>query len=583
MRQFLRITPYAFLMVLFASITPVLIAQNNCPALVQQALNAIGSNCSNMTRNTACYGYNLVGATFLNEVPEDFFTSPADRAEVNQLETVSTAPLNVEDNRWGVAVMSLQANIPNTLPGQAVTFVLLGDVEVENAVDPDQTFTPADPVDVRANANANVRSGPGLTFNVIGAVASGQTLQTDAQSNDGAWLRVAYNDVIGWIFRDLVTSDVDLTALPTISDQARLPMQAFYLRTGIGQPACEEATADSLIIQGPERITVNFTVNGADVSLGSTAVIRILEGDRMEISVLDGKAVVDGVEVPQGYKTSVCLSPPEDHGLDGEANDQLASCPPSAPEQLTTSEQESWCSLGDVPASLLNYNIPIRCGQGILFPTATPTSVPARPIATATRAADDCAALRPTSPLTDAPSSPTTFYWDGVAAAASYVVVISDGAGNVIQRVSSAGASTNVGVSGLPQGGQIRWLVEAYVGDGLLCTSPSTGLIAVLGPQTVPTATASPTATPPPFVVTWQSCDFDGEEATFTFEVFNININDTVEVSYMSTFEEFVTAFVQGPGIHTLTLFGEPANTVTFRRLSNDETVVITPPPCILV
>jgi len=33
---------------------------------------------------------------------------------------------------WGLAVMQLQPNIPDTLPGQNVTFLLFGDTEIED-------------------------------------------------------------------------------------------------------------------------------------------------------------------------------------------------------------------------------------------------------------------------------------------------------------------------------------------------------------------------------------------------------------------------------------------------------------------
>ncbi|MBL8162999.1 MAG: hypothetical protein JNJ61_13510, partial [Anaerolineae bacterium] len=34
-----------------------------CPALVEQALTQVGGNCSNLGRNSACYGFNQVQAT----------------------------------------------------------------------------------------------------------------------------------------------------------------------------------------------------------------------------------------------------------------------------------------------------------------------------------------------------------------------------------------------------------------------------------------------------------------------------------------------------------------------------------------
>jgi len=112
------------------------LTQEVCPELVvEEALTAIGLNCSNMDVNTACYGYNLVNATRRQEGGPDFFSTPNARAQLSALATLQTGP-NAQGAGWGVAVMSLQANVPDSVPGQAINFLLLGGTEVENAVEP---------------------------------------------------------------------------------------------------------------------------------------------------------------------------------------------------------------------------------------------------------------------------------------------------------------------------------------------------------------------------------------------------------------------------------------------------------------
>lgn len=573
-KRLFRTLPYILFILLFTAIAPVLLAQTECPALVTRALDAMGENCGSMTRNSACYGYNLVGASFVTEVEDDFFTVPADQAPLNEIEALTTSAMSLDEDRWGVAVMSLQANIPDTLPGQAVTFVLMGDVEVENAVDPDTAFSTVDALTVTSRRIANIRSAGSLNANVIGAVGVGETLQADGLSIDGEWLRIVYQDVIGWIFRDLVTTEADLDSLPVITDATRSPMQSFYLRTGIGQVACEEAPADSLVIQGPEHLTVNFTVNGADVTLGSTAAFRILPpGDTMEVTVLDGKVTIGGVEVMQGYKTTLCLSEPEDRGLDGSPNDREVSCGASDPVPLDEAEQEGWCALGDVPENLLNYQIPIECGEGILFPTPTPTRVPSGDSQRPTN--PSCAGLQPTSPLSDVPSSATTFYWDGIPSATSYVVVIQDGGGSTLQHIGSNGANTSVGVSDLVEGSQITWYVEAYAGDDLICTSGAV-TIPVLGSQEPAPAPATP------FDVIITSCIDMGSFAEMVIEFIGAEAGEAIDVSYMNTFEQPVnTTLVVVAGPHLYTLPGAPlSNNMNFLRVATDERVRVPSPVC---
>src|SRR5690606_5248983 len=132
-------------------LAPQMLAQQQvtdatCPVLVQQALEDVGNNCDSLERNNACYGYNQVEAAFFDEQPEAFFSTPSDRAALSILQTIQTAPLSTEESLWGIATLNVQANVPGSLPGQAVVFMLLGDVEIENAVTPEDAFVPVEPV-----------------------------------------------------------------------------------------------------------------------------------------------------------------------------------------------------------------------------------------------------------------------------------------------------------------------------------------------------------------------------------------------------------------------------------------------------
>src|SRR5687768_16504279 len=78
----------------------IIIAQTNCPELVQEALLAVDENCTATGRNEACYGYDQVEASFLVSVEDNFFTQPSNIAAVADLETIRTAPLNTETGVW---------------------------------------------------------------------------------------------------------------------------------------------------------------------------------------------------------------------------------------------------------------------------------------------------------------------------------------------------------------------------------------------------------------------------------------------------------------------------------------------------
>ncbi len=73
------------------------------------------------------------------------------------LRTITGAPLQLADEIWGLALTRLQADLPDTLPGQNVTVVLMGDIAVENAVPPEAVRQPVTPIDVTASAGVNLR------------------------------------------------------------------------------------------------------------------------------------------------------------------------------------------------------------------------------------------------------------------------------------------------------------------------------------------------------------------------------------------------------------------------------------------
>lgn len=304
-----------------------------CPALVEQALDALGENCDTLGRNTVCYGYDLVNAAFSTEVAPDFFTQPADTSELTTLQSIRTAALDLETERWGIALMNAQANVPNTIPGQAVTFILLGDTVVNNQVDPDEAAQPADPVDVRINAsgNVNVRSGPGTNFNAIELAIPGNTYAVDGRNQDGTWLRISVDETLGWISRSLTSGDAAaIDALPVVGEAAPSPMQAFYFTTGIGTSQCEDAP-DALVIQGPQDVEVALNVNGLDITIGSTVVLTSVDPDGTATAAATpaiespfgpdapGFLLSDGVFVYPGGEGSLQLATdaaPDDPGLD---------------------------------------------------------------------------------------------------------------------------------------------------------------------------------------------------------------------------------------------------------------------------
>lgn len=211
----------------------------DCPQIVEAALDAADEFCADTGRNQACYGHIALTADLRGDVADITFEQPGDMVDVVSLDTLRLNPMDVETGEWGVALMKLQANLPNTLPGQNVTFLMFGDVEIRNAVSED------DPPNTEIHA-----------------------------------------------------------------------MQAFYLRTGIGDAPCEGAPQSGLVVQTPQGTgSVVFNINGVDVEMGSTVFFQADAEDGMTVSTLEGAAHVSDTLGSQPILAGTWVRIPLDQNL----------------------------------------------------------------------------------------------------------------------------------------------------------------------------------------------------------------------------------------------------------------------------
>ncbi|PJF22677.1 MAG: hypothetical protein CUN56_04820 [Phototrophicales bacterium] len=191
-------------------------SSQSCPEVVQTALQAADALCEATGRNQVCYGNIQLEAVPQTDVTDFQFSQIGDIEDVTDLASLRLSPMDTTTGEWGVALMRLQANLPDTLPGQNVTFILFGDVELTNAVTQD----------------------------------------------------------------DILSGNYS-------------PMQAFYLRTGIGDAQCEEAPQSGMLVQTPEGVgQISFVINEIEVQLGSTAFFQAGTLDSLQVATLEGAATL---------------------------------------------------------------------------------------------------------------------------------------------------------------------------------------------------------------------------------------------------------------------------------------------------
>jgi hypothetical protein len=361
---------------LFLSATAVAAAQDaSCPAIVREALAATDSACANTGRNEACYGNISLEAQAQPGVADFNFTEPGDLVNVAGVQTLTLTPLDQEEDTWGVALMKLQANLPETLPGQNVTFLLFGDVEIENAVSSNveeevvnagEETTGGITLDVSITSMAPLiesLDGTGAAMPVM--LDAGTTAVADSYFEMAQMVHITLEDGSGgWVPTAMVQIDGDVTTLPafdinsmmpglveepvtTTTEPEFTPMQAFYFKSGANDAPCEEAPDSGILIQTPEGAgKIDLVVNDAKITLGSTGYFQAQAGGDMTITVVEGEGIVEAdgetVTVPAGTYTTLPID-----------NDLRASGPPEDPQPYDPD------SLQALPVKILPQTIAI--------------------------------------------------------------------------------------------------------------------------------------------------------------------------------------------------------------------------------
>ncbi len=248
--------------------------QPACTDLLQAAIAATDKGCANTGRNQVCYGNVSLKAEPQPGIADFTFDQPGQSVPISSIQKLELSSLDTQGQTWGVALMRVQANLPDSAPGQNVTMILFGDVSIQDASVTGPTL------DATIASDVTPRQLP--IYGLAGQKLTANTpVKLTGRLADGSWLRI---QVVSsgqplWIpaKNATVATGGDLTTLTVVKagDPGYGPYQAFTLRTGTGQAGCSDAPRDGVMIQSPKGgIRVNLNINGAQVSLGSTIVVR---------------------------------------------------------------------------------------------------------------------------------------------------------------------------------------------------------------------------------------------------------------------------------------------------------------------
>lgn len=278
---------------------PTLQTIMTCDELVTSALSTVGAACDGLDRNQACYGHYLVNAE-LNAGVTIPFQRGGDIASLTDLQSISTTPLDDIRQTWGIALLKAQANLPDTVPGQNVTFLLIGDAELRNPSSRMEavtlrtgaggtTCTAAPPAALLLQTPSNVQAT--LFFNGA-SVTLGSTLYLTAFANG-----------------ELTIATLEGTAIVGAFDSVRVVQTGTQVRLPLGQ-------GDGLQVVGPpsEPEPINMaglqnlplTLLERPITLPQSIVAPVI-ATAPPVGATLATAILPPVTLPPGPTATPCL------------------------------------------------------------------------------------------------------------------------------------------------------------------------------------------------------------------------------------------------------------------------------------
>jgi len=113
----------------------------SCGAEIEDALERVGTVCEGVGRNQACYGNAMIDVRLRPNLQAVAFERVGDIADLAVFERIQTTPYSDMMETWGIALLKAQVNLPRSLPGQNVTFLLYGDVVLDTDTSTMRAFT----------------------------------------------------------------------------------------------------------------------------------------------------------------------------------------------------------------------------------------------------------------------------------------------------------------------------------------------------------------------------------------------------------------------------------------------------------
>lgn len=473
------------LFILGFQIVLILNAQAECELLVTNGFTSLTETCTTIGANNSC----------TSETGEVVPIS-----DINQLST------SMNDDTMQLATMNVSANVPLALAEEGMRLFLIGDVTIENAVDPAIAFQPSDGATVTTIVGANIRSIPSADGRLVASAPVGTEFIADGISGDAQWVHILTDEGTAWISRQIISvTDGELDSLPVITDSTRTLWQDFFLTTTNDGDGCGDDFPSMLYIQGPDNMLATMTINNLELRINSDVVLHINNDNIMQLFTIEGVAIADGISVPAGFTMSIQLAE--------DGRDRNGSWTNLRP--IESEERDFLIGLQLLPEDVLYRPVEIPSQEEVsdLLSALNQASTGAgQTIVTSVgRGVVDCSGFQPTFPLDAIAPGVSPFYWDGAPGAESYRLNFYDVGGAYLGNFTVDALNPTVQVdpgSVVGDRGQFAWAVDAVISDQVACSTGQAIVQRVAGsnPQPIGDSDDNDEPQPEPTKCKWNQC-----------------------------------------------------------------------------
>lgn len=341
------------------------IAQACTPNLPQYIVRALRA-CRDLERNTACYGNGTVTPLMFEAAVEAdlVFESSGDQISIDALQAITTGQTPLTSDTWGIATLTVQANLLAEQPRRVSQLWMIGDVRVTNLV------PPLPEVRLTSDGTLNLRIAPQPDADILEQIPLRGSVLANGRTQDGRWLRVFVprTDTLAWASTGVVTPSGDVNALAVVDVNTPFyrPYQIMSLTTGRADSPCDQVPDSGLLLQTPNDFDeVVFIINEATLRVTGTAFIQTQSDPRaLIVNVLNGWVTIEAnaqsERIPAGTRSLIPIGsvPNVPEGYD--------------PTDLSDLPLEGLSVAFDIPAPL-NADQIIAALNPVIVPTPTYT------------------------------------------------------------------------------------------------------------------------------------------------------------------------------------------------------------------